>query len=333
MNRVQLVGTQRSGSNLLRLMLGQLQEVFAPPSAHELRDFQSLASQYGDLSKPRNAASLASDVGTLIDINALPWPPFPDRTERILQELFGASLAHMIVATYDAYARFYSAGCWVSKCLENIYYADQIEATKVPMIFVHLIRDPRAVAASFASAPIGPKDPRAIALSWRDDQLACMQVRAIVGDSRWVEVRYEDLLERPRGALEKLCRLANIEWSDEAMSFHRSKAASTAANLSTLWTNLDRPIDRGRISAYRSQLSEDAVRAVELITSDLMQDFGYTPDISNSVMLPNEEERKIISESDKELKLRARESRDMNSEDVHLRRERFLQALKERLQG
>src|SRR5690349_10354704 len=111
MNRVQLVGTQRSGSNLLRLMLGQLQEVFAPPSAHELRDFQSLASKYGDLSKPGNAARLAGDVGTLIDLNALPWPPFPDRTEGILQELSGTSLAHMIVATYDAYARFYSADC------------------------------------------------------------------------------------------------------------------------------------------------------------------------------------------------------------------------------
>ena len=51
---IQFIGTQRSGSNLLRLMLNQHQGISAPHPPHILRTFMPLLSQYGDLKVRKN---------------------------------------------------------------------------------------------------------------------------------------------------------------------------------------------------------------------------------------------------------------------------------------
>jgi hypothetical protein len=329
MIRVQLVGTQRSGSNMLRLMLGQLDDVFAPPSAHELRDFQPLIHKYFPLNEHANLQRLADDLGRLIDLNALAWPCIPNRTKRMIDAFSGSTLADAIIALYDAHARFFSASCWVSKCLENVYYVDQLLAANTSILYVHLIRDPRDVAASFIAAPIGPKDPGAIALRWREDQLAAEQARVLVGNRRWIVLRYEDLVKEPRTILGEFCRFAKIEWSEVALDFHLSKSAATAAEISVLWKNLNRPIDSRRIGTYRTELGKETVEIIEGITGDVMQQFRYTPETDGPTVIPNDTERRRILAVDAELRTRASVTRDPEAEQLHLRREYFLDTLRD----
>ena len=310
-------------------MLGQLDGVLTPPSAHELRDFQPLIRKYMPLNEPANMERLVIDLGHLIDLNALPWPSIPSRTEKIMEALAGTTLAHAVIALYDAHTRFFSADCWVSKCLENVYYVNQLAATKLPILYVHLIRDPRDVAASFTAAPIGPKEPRAIALRWREDQLEAERARAMVGDRYWLLIRYEDLVKRPTAILKELCRVAEIEWSEAALNFHSSEDATTAAKMSGLWKNLDRPIDLSRIGSYRTQLDEEAIDSIERIVRDLMGRFGYVPNSNGPVVIPDDTERRSISMVDAELRERARIARDPESEHSHLRREYFLNSLRD----
>ncbi|MEU7859070.1 sulfotransferase, partial [Nonomuraea sp. NPDC049141] len=130
MKRVQIVGTQRSGSNLLRLLLGSLPSVFAPPSAHKLRDFQDLVSRYGSLEAPSNKRRLAEDMGRLVDLNALAWPRIPDRSQAVLANMGGSSLAHAVLAFYQAHARYFGKEVWVSKCLENIHFIEPISTSR-----------------------------------------------------------------------------------------------------------------------------------------------------------------------------------------------------------
>ena len=46
---LQIIGTQRSGSNLLRVMLNQLPEIVAPHPPHILQNFLPIIDKYGDL--------------------------------------------------------------------------------------------------------------------------------------------------------------------------------------------------------------------------------------------------------------------------------------------
>ncbi|MEV4474576.1 sulfotransferase [Nonomuraea sp. NPDC049504] len=325
MKRVQIVGTQRSGSNLLRLVLGSLPGVFAPPSAHKLRDLQGLMPRYGS---PLNSKLLVDDMARLVELNALVWPHLADRSRIVLAELQGSTLAHAVLAFYDAHARSLHKDIWVSKCLENAHFFDQIVATDLPMIWVHLVRDPRDVAHSFAKAPIGPKDPRVIALRWLRDQKAAIAARSAIREDRWFTVRYEDLVADPKTALSPLCGSLGLRWSAVALEFHRREEAHNAASLSELWNNLNRPIRRDRVSAYKRSSDIELLMAVEGIDYEIMSMFGYLPErvTAPTVISAHEENDALIR--DREMRAAMAASRDPEAEAVHLRRLQFLEGLK-----
>ncbi len=64
-----MIGTQRSGSNLLRLMLNELPRIAAPHPPHILQRMIPLAPNYGDLEIRENFAQLVDDVCRLVELN------------------------------------------------------------------------------------------------------------------------------------------------------------------------------------------------------------------------------------------------------------------------
>lgn len=325
MKRVQIVGTQRSGSNLLRLLLGSLPGVFAPPSAHKLRDFQGLLPRYGE---PLNMERLIADMAELVELNALPWPSVGDRTRIVLEEMRGSSLAHAFLAFYDGHARYLGKQIWVSKCLENVHFIDQLVATELPVLYVHLVRDPRDVALSFSKAPIGPKDPQAIALRWLSDQKAALEARGVIGENGWLTIRYEDLVADPENTLNPLCTRLGVSWSPAALDFYLGEEAHMAASISELWNNLNRPIQRDRASAYKRSSDAALLMAVESIDYEVMSAFGYLPEcVTAPTVISAEEEHEALIR-DRRMRAELAASRDPEAEAVHLRRLHFLEGLK-----
>jgi hypothetical protein len=320
-----MVGTQRSGSNLLRLILGSLPGVYAPPSAHELRDFLRLSERYAPLQNTTNMRRLVEDVGQLVDLNALPWPKIPDRTQAVLSVIKGTTIAHAVVAFYDAHAHHFECSAWLSKCLENVYYVKGLLATELPTVYLHLVRDPRDVAMSFLKAPIGPKEPRAIALRWRSDQEAAQRAKQTVSEASWLTLRYEDLVQDPQRTMVALCSWSGLEWQEEALNFYRTHEAAATANLSSLWTNLNRPVDVTRVgSHWQDRAFADAV---EEFVWDLMGAYGYAPRGSWPPVRVSEQEAREIEDSDRQIRRKLQRQRNPHAEELHLRREVFLERL------
>ena len=58
---IQMIGTQRSGSNLLRVMLDGIREIAAPHPPHILQRFLPLLPKYGDLTDQSNFYRLAQE--------------------------------------------------------------------------------------------------------------------------------------------------------------------------------------------------------------------------------------------------------------------------------
>ena len=55
---IQMIGTQRSGSNLLRVMLDAVDQITAPHPPHILQRFIPLLDKYGDLNQPEHSGSM-----------------------------------------------------------------------------------------------------------------------------------------------------------------------------------------------------------------------------------------------------------------------------------
>ncbi|MCX4472012.1 sulfotransferase [Micromonospora sp. NBC_01655] len=321
-----MVGTQRSGSNMLRLMLAQL-GVFAPPSTHLIADFRPMSVSYlgpGGLGLGR----LVEDVLAMVKVNVLAWPDGPPEVGDVLKRCRRADLGEVFRAVYDAGAARCGRTHWVSKDLENMHHADLVQAAATDIRVMHLVRDPRDVALSFASAPIGPKDPRVIGRAWARDQAAAARWRQRAPADHWREVRYEALVADAEGELGRICTFLGLPFREDALAFHRRDDAIGAPRLSALWMNLDSPVLADNVGKYRRPEHREFVSLVEEAAAESLRDHGYSPAQTLTERVYSPEELAAIHARDEALRQLARDRVDPAVEARHRRRDGVLQRLR-----
>lgn len=122
MKPIFMIGTQRSGSNLLRLMLNQLPEIAAPHPPHILQRMMPLVSLYGDLERDKIFRILIDDVCRLVEFNPVPWSGVVLDREDVFRRCNERSLLAVYAAVYDICAEAKGAQTWCCKSLANIKY-------------------------------------------------------------------------------------------------------------------------------------------------------------------------------------------------------------------
>ena len=73
MQSILMVGEQRSGSNLLRLILNSSTDVVAPHPPHILQNLMPLMPDYGNLAEQGTMRRLVDDVCRLVEHNPVAW--------------------------------------------------------------------------------------------------------------------------------------------------------------------------------------------------------------------------------------------------------------------
>src|SRR5205823_552247 len=143
--------------------------------------------------------------------------------------------------------------------------------------FVHVVRDGRAVAASWLQTDwwrghlgpggwhFGPLPPDyekeweasgrsfvlLAGLAWKLLLDAFDEARAAIGDDRWLEVRYEDMLADPRARTAEVLEFLGLPWDAD---FESSFAAFE--------------FDRSRAGAWRDALGTDAAAELDVSLAD-----------------------------------------------------------------
>ncbi len=275
MDAVFMVGEQRSGSNLLRLILNQTSDLVAPHPPHILQRMMPLIHLYGDLDNEAVFARLVEDVCRLIETNPVPWDGVTLDRDDITSRCRCNSLVAVYAAVLEVYAETHNARASVCKSMQNIRWAQQIDDYFENARYVYLYRDPRDVTLSFTKAVIGEKHPYFIASQWAELQRLCLKERERIGPERFFSVCYEQLISDPGKVVKDLCDFLCIEFSESMLCFHQSREASRTAVASQLWQNLDQPIMNSNSRKYLKELSEHDIRIVESLAGDVMDHLGY----------------------------------------------------------
>lgn len=271
-----MVGEQRSGSNLLRLMLNQSPELAGPHPPHILQRFMPLVPGYGDLEQDRNFLELVDDVCELVERNPVPW----EGMESIDRAMIAArsrerSLIGVFGALMDTFAELQGKSMWICKSMTYIRYAEALDACFGSPKYVYLHRDGRDVALSFMKAVVGEKHPWAIASAWAELQAICIAERERIGPERFFTVAYEQLTADPEGTLRDLCGFLGIEYQASMTEFGRSAEAKRTAQSSSLWSNVTKPVMSDNSQKFRSQMDEDTLRIVESVAGAQLDALGY----------------------------------------------------------
>ncbi len=270
-----MIGTQRSGSNLLRLMLNQLPSIAAPHPPHILERLMPLLDNYGDLDIEANFDQLIEDVCRLVETNPVKWDSVTlDRSE-VKSLCRENSLVAAYGAVHDVMAKAWGAEDWMCKSMANVYYLPEIERYFGKQAkFIYLYRDGRDVALSFRKALIGDKTFFKLGKVWNEEQMLSIECQKRVDPSQFAAVSYEELTTNPEPALRRLCDTLGAEYSPEMMEFHTSKEASRTA-VTNLWSNVTRPVDANNSNKFLKEASPEEISVYETVAGPALDALGY----------------------------------------------------------
>jgi hypothetical protein len=271
-----MIGTQRSGSNLLRLMLNQLPEVSAPHPPHILQRLMPELYAYGDLKKNAGFMRLVDDVCRLVELNPVPWEGVTLDRQDVAFRCSERSLIAVFGVVYDIMAEVHGAQTWCCKSLANIQFLSDIErhfhdAAK----YIFLYRDGRDVAVSFRKAVVGEKHFYHIAKEWDATQKIALGMRDRAGPKRFFSVRYEDIVAQPESTMQRLCKFLGYRYIPSMLNFHETDEARKAAKSSNLWSNVVNPVMADNTRKFLREAGETDLRLFELVAGEALDALGY----------------------------------------------------------
>ena len=178
-----IVGSARSGTTLVRLLMNAHPMVVVPPESRFIVEFWT--------------GEDTVEVKPFLDRLAIHprfrvWDlPISDVAAEVRVERMPYAL--LIEKVYEAYARPRGKPIWGDKTPRYIEHLGLLRRLFPDARFIHVIRDGRNVALSYADVPFGPKSVAAAAELWSRRVSSGLSARKTIPKESYLEVRYEDL--------------------------------------------------------------------------------------------------------------------------------------------
>ena len=263
-----ILSTARSGSTLLRLTLGKIPRIVSLPESFFWRfreDFRSI-----DLGQAADRERVARAWVTFHRIRK--WSVDHDRLRAEIEEhgttwrrIFELSIARYVEDTVpDAAPDF----IWCEKSPPHVFRRDAIRADYPDARFLHLVRDPRDVAASMKTCPWATANVYVAARVWRQ------AARAVTASDDTLRVSYERLVADPPSELRRICEFLGLTFDAKWFEAPTSDAVEvrnvrSGASLT--------PISAKYAGIWRERLSKPDrdVEVIQHVCRDAMREFGY----------------------------------------------------------
>ncbi len=263
-----VLGVSRSGTTLLRVMLDRSPGIAIPDESFFV---PLLARRHG---RTVDATRFLDDLSRTATCRA--WGLSVDDIAPRVRS--GMSTADAISAIYETYAARAGKPRWGDKTPMYMRHLPLLERLFPNAQYVHLIRDGRNAATSFLRMPTGtytrtwahPESPAAFACLWRTEVAEARALGARVGGSRYLEVRYEDLVATTSQVVESICDFASLPFEPTMVEYAGSVDVSDKRHQQ----RLRQPPTAG-VRSWREEMSPVEVRAFEAVAGDLLADLGY----------------------------------------------------------
>lgn len=273
---VLMIPLRRCGSHALRLRLNANPEFFYAPYPLHIVDFMPLVELYGDLRDDRAYFQMVVDVVGLQAVSMVKWPNVvfdpvhvfeaikdePRSVHRIVWELlFQCGIKHGARVVMD-------------KSLDSVHYAADLLKLFDDMLFLNVVRDPRAQINSMNKAIIHDFDTLLNAMTWVNSYAVASKLAAQYPE-RVLTIRYEDFIANQEAVLRKICKFFEIEFTPEMLDVSESEEAQQIATMSALWeSNAHAPLP-ANVDKFKKSMSMDEIAIIETLAGDQMDYYGY----------------------------------------------------------
>jgi len=281
-----VIGSPRSGTTLLRLMLTCHPEIVIPPeSGFALWLCDRFGNWDGD-----TGSELDSFLNQLYRTRKFEtWGLEFDELSHFIQTAKPRTYARLVASVYRCYATLQGKpqAMWGDKNNYYLHHIDQLHALFPDAYFVHIVRDPRSIVCSYIelaqremTSLYAPKLPRTVEKAiqvWVEDIHTILGSFERINWRRTVELRFEDLVNDPRSNLSRVCNLLGVTFEPAMLDYYkRNRDVELEPPEFMQWKERTlEPPQRDRISRFHEDLTAEQRMLVEENAISEMKRYGY----------------------------------------------------------
>jgi Sulfotransferase family len=278
-----VVGMNRSGTTLLRMMLDAHPQLTIPPETHFVPDLIKAARE--PEATPESALAAMKSVRE--------WGDFGFSDEQMLTRLRALPKLRpgpAVRTFYEAYMEEQGKPRWGEKTPTYVQKMKLIQRALPEARFVHVIRDGRDVALSVLDRTVRELTAGDIAKRWRKK----------IGKARedspklehYLEIRYEDLILETEPVLRRVSEFIDLPWDDSMLAYHersgerlqemaralpgdgRANELSVERRMAT-HAMTTKPPSVDRVARWRTQMTAEQRAEFEAVAGELLEELGY----------------------------------------------------------
>ena len=260
-----VVGSARSGTTLLRLMLNAHPAVSVPPESRFVVELWR-GSEEVDAETTLAALSRHRQFAS--------WDLPIEAVRTQLARTGTVRYADVMEAAYRAFAHLRGKPRWGDKTPRYVEHVPLLARLWPRARFVHLVRDGRDVALSYADVPFGPKRVAESAALWATRvSLGVVHGRAL-GPDRYLEMRYEELVARPEDRARTLCDFLELDFDARMLDYARRARDAVLPRAARYNPHVTEP-PRTDTRSWQHDMPPEHVEVFEAIAGDVLAMLGY----------------------------------------------------------
>jgi len=188
------------------------------------------------------------------------------------------SLARIVDGIYHYYAAAKSPGAkvWGDKTPLNTEKVFLIDRVFPGARYVHMLRDGRDAVSSAVAAGLFDGNLEAACAQWVSRVGNALELRRQIGDSRFMELRYEDLVSNPRAAVGRVCDFLGVDFEEQMMEHSRAFDEMGDTTALEHHARVGKPVTTESIGKWKERLTPDEAAVVERMLRDGLRRTGYT---------------------------------------------------------
>jgi hypothetical protein len=282
-----IVGYPRSGTTLLRALLGAHPQVHLFNEPEVFRGLLAAGLRIHDRVKPADRRGLLERMSAVRSCRYYlsQLPP------EVLESFIGCPRDMTFKEVFE-YLLPVPPGKerWGLKGLGTIFYLPALHALYPDATFIHIVRDPRSALLSYyrkkraAAAERLPslvgRDVRFFmhrSMQWAAWMRAVSDAKGDLTDGSFLQVKYEDLVTNPEQHLRAVCGAAGLSFDPRMLdTASRREDPILSSKGAFAHRKLSEPIDSSRAAAGQA-LPEWSCRLIEKYAGGEMAALGYAP--------------------------------------------------------
>lgn len=264
-----VVGHPRSGTTLLRFILS------SHPRLHIPEETGFIPFLVNDV----NADLSQEQVRHLLDrigrLNYL-WYEMVDDVPAFYRSLPEPKLTHLLDALYHRHIAGHGASRWGDKTPTYVGYLPLLSQIFPTAQFIHIIRDGRdATLSALDKWPERGRymDSYYLLANWVRNVRAGRENGPPLGPSRYLEVRYETLVEEPQPVLDRILTFLEEEPAPDILD--HTRLARKIGPGPQDHVEVQQPISAASVQRWRTGMTPFDQKLANRIAGDLLAELGY----------------------------------------------------------